>query len=688
METKQELFCNVLTFDWPTESITLYFSKTDFPNAQRIKHYLVTDDVVKHFTENDEVPEFLYTTFTEPTAGFEPLSCNLDKVTASFVKKYLIWKIKKHFENERKTPTKHGFINECQVWVQSTKEVDDTFDIFYKFSLKIQLREVSNQPELLISFDGKSKVFKQNAVELTEAIGSDIFSWVLYENKLCKWSWLNEESYGYVDFKQVFPVLNKNIRIALELPFPTPPRDNKYKRYLHLIQKFHEAFTSKPIFKEVIPINCEAFIQVPKSKILKTSFKSNELLFGGKSLGYVPKFDLKKYKPFEPSRLSNTTLFFVVHQDDVETAKELHKQFQSGFSWFKGLYDYVELRLHIQSGLSIVFKNKDNPIPEIENQLRNRDFTPGVTYIAVYLTPISKFDNDKAKRECYYKVKELLLKREITSQVIDPAKMKEQGKNWVYSLPNIAIAMLAKLQGKPWRLNTPIKNELIVGVGAFLHKEENIQYIGSSFSFTNDGQFNQFEYFQKDELDVLAGSIAESVKQYATMNDLPHRLIIHFYKTMSERELRPILEELEALDLNIPVFIVSINKTESNHIVAFDKKSEDLMPISGTIVNIGTNKYLLFNNTRYNNSTPNKMDGYPFPIKLKIQCSDKEQLRDIAVMRELIDQVYQFSRMYWKSLRQQNLPVTIKYPEMVAQIAPHFSDSDIPEYGKSNLWFL
>jgi hypothetical protein len=44
--------------------------------------------------------------------------------------------------------------------------------------------------------------------------------------------------------------------------------------------------------------------------------------------------------------------------------------------------------------------------------------------------------------------------------------------------------------------------------------------------------------------------------------------------------------------------------------------------------------------------------------------------------------------MYWKSVRQQNLPVTIKYPEMVAQIAPHFNANDIPEYGKTNLWFL
>lgn len=43
---------------------------------------------------------------------------------------------------------------------------------------------------------------------------------------------------------------------------------------------------------------------------------------------------------------------------------------------------------------------------------------------------------------------------------------------------------------------------------------------------------------------------------------------------------------------------------------------------------------------------------------------------------------------YWKSVRQQNLPVTIKYPEMVAQIAPHFDGDDIPQYGKNNLWFL
>jgi hypothetical protein len=97
---------------------------------------------------------------------------------------------------------------------------------------------------------------------------------------------------------------------------------------------------------------------------------------------------------------------------------------------------------------------------------------------------------------------------------------------------------------------------------------------------------------------------------------------------------------------------------------------------------------LLFNNSRYLIEAFAKTDGYPFPIKLSIDCTDEKQLDNEQTIKKLVNQVYQFSRMYWKSVRQQNLPVTIKYPEMVAQIAPYFEGNDIPLYGKNNLWFL
>ena len=133
---------------------------------------------------------------------------------------------------------------------------------------------------------------------------------------------------------------------------------------------------------------------------------------------------------------------------------------------------------------------------------------------------------------------------------------------------------------------------------------------------------------------------------------------------------------------------LSINKTESHDIVAFDNNWAKLMPASGTCINLGHNRFLLFNNTRYNDDTFRDIEGFPFPIKLSITCTNQELEKDVKIIKELIDQVYQFSRMYWKSVRQQNLPVTIKYPEMVAEMFPHFVGNEIPVFGKDNLWFL
>ncbi|MBK6978375.1 MAG: hypothetical protein IPH28_15805 [Cytophagaceae bacterium] len=178
-----------------------------------------------------------------------------------------------------------------------------------------------------------------------------------------------------------------------------------------------------------------------------------------------------------------------------------------------------------------------------------------------------------------------------------------------------------------------------------------------------------------------------AVRSFAALNTSINRLIIHFYKNMSQEELRPIEDGLRLLDLNIPVYIISINKTESQDIVAFDKNWEGLMPESGTFINLGFNKFLLFNNTRYNNNHK-PHEGFPFPVKIGMYCSKADYLKEPTIVQELLDQVYQFSRMYWKSVSQQNLPVTIKYPEMVAEIFSHFEGNEIPEFGRGNLWFL
>lgn len=683
----QNLFFNILTFDWPAEPVNFYFSDTDNGRCNKLYFSLFPKEIESLFPQlRPNSTNNLYTTFTGVSEGFLPLYINFQTENPDLIKRFYDRQINYYFRRVLKKVVKVDFVKNNQVWLKSKIGSTSLFDIYEKFTLKVQLCNVSKYPELVLSYDGQAKVSKHSVAQLIHNVSPKMFNWVLCNNQLSKWE--NSKDDENIDPKFCFPVFNKELEEALNLPSVVPPRDNRYPKFLGNIQIFYKRYLNTSDFRRFIPLHKDGFLPVAPTRVDTTSEQSNQLLFGNNQPASVPKFALTQLKPFKKSPYPNIHLFFIVHTDDAAITLKIKSHFEQGFLSFRGMQNYVGLYFHTQPGFSIVFKDKENPLVEIEQELSLRPFDPSLKYIAIYITPYGKFDKNKEKREIYYQLKEILLKRKITSQAIDPNKMAEQGDNWKFSLPNIAVAMLAKLDGIPWQLNTPDKNELIVGVGAFKHLDQGVQYIGSAFSFTNNGKFNSFEYFLRDEIAILAGSISDAVKQYATVNDVPDRLIIHFYKTMSERELEPIQKALENLGLPIPVFIITINKTESEDIVAFDGNWSELMPQSGTFIGIGSDKYLLFNNTRYNGTTHSKADGYPFPIKLKFQCTNPALLKDMKAIKELIDQVYQFSRMYWKSIRQQNLPVTIKYPEMVAQIAPHFIGVEIPPYGKDNLWFL
>lgn len=74
----------------------------------------------------------------------------------------------------------------------------------------------------------------------------------------------------------------------------------------------------------------------------------------------------------------------------------------------------------------------------------------------------------------------------------------------------------------------------------------------------------------------------------------------------------------------------------------------------------GAKEYLLFNNTRYEEASVPTDREHHFPVKISFFSSQADLLEDPELINQLIDQAYQFSRMYWKSVSQQNLPVTIK----------------------------
>ena len=743
----ESLFIISLAFDFPKEPQTFYFSKENKEDVPltKLNHKLFPCNIKEIFPDISNSDK-IYTSFDWKLEGFQPLSIDFSDTDNYFLVKRYYNKVLHHYlvcsdlivEPNRIT-------KDNQIWIQNNSENKrKDCKLFDRFTLKLDFDQYNKRPQLVLSYDRRGLVLKTSVKDFLKVESDDPFSVdenqapslnlinkVLFVTKVEKEDGKSYKKYRIdkhtnleernTDYNTEFayPIINRNL--ATFLGFDDDEAEeaenqdkyrriqNRYTKYYDKINNFYKKHLDNEAFRAKIPISPEGFSDVNPLQIGHTQPKSKELVFGiisnnNRKIDYNPQKGVNS-GPYEAAKHSNIKLIFIFPKADVIPARELLKFLIDNYKdYFKGLKKYTgrdivsaPAKYHIQ------LDNPQNPINEIEKVL-DEEKEEGVTYLAIYLTPISKHSSDKEARKVYYKVKEKLLAQNIPSQCIETNKMLKaleddkgvdkygnQKKNFAYTLQNIAIAINAKLGGTPWRLNVPEHKELIVGVGAFKNLENNVQYIGSAFSFDNTGAFNSFEYFQKDQLKELAGSIENAIINFSKINNKPERLIIHYYKEMSLVNEYPHIENaLNNLGLDdIPVYIVTINKTESEDFVLFDGKNNDLLPYSGRYINLGNKTYLLCNNTRYENAEFSRLDGFPFPVKIKIECpTNGSQQIDTQIISDLIDQVYQFSRIYWKSVKQQNLPVTIKYPEMIAQILPYFSNTDPDNIDTKHLWFL
>ena len=528
-------------------------------------------------------------------------------------------------------------------------------------------------------------------------IDTRVFKWFVRDGELIHHKALPADANNYLS--EYYPVLNPELNHALGFP-PIQPKitDTKYKDYFVAINQLLTKYLNTPEFLAIIP-HSKQWHMLEEEAVCSTSQGSNLLKFG---LGTHtdPYEGLKAYKPCVPVPEGHYKFFIICHESDKDTAKLFNRysQKKEGFINFK---QFLSLPIVYDHNMHILFKDMLNPLPEIEAKLSITELHPDTHYLAIFISPYNKFEADPAKKKIYYDVKRLLLDYKISSQVIYNQNINSE--NFKYSVCNIAVAVLAKLGGIPWRLDRELNDELIVGIGAFRTKKFNRRYIGSTFCFSNDGDFKGFDSFPADNTFLLAGEIRKAVEKYRQPNKKAKRIIIHFYKRMSKKEIDPIIKQLRAIKHDIPVIIITVNKTASRDMVLFESDYAFKMPYSGTYVSTGNDNYILCNNVRYKpvmngeaglttngveSVAPEKeLKSYPLPIKLHIQSTDPGILADPEQIKLFIDQVYQFSRMYWKSVSPQSMPVTTKYPELVAQAFPHFKNG-IPPFGKNNMWFL
>ena len=690
---------NLLSFKPPTETVTinLYSEKAEDTRPNRV----FKDECPELWELNAE-------TLTEECKSLccsfanEQTECKGNKYTATinlnntprFAINYIRYLIYNYFYG-RVPAVCYNFVDGVEIWLKAEQQKKTTK--FHKFSLNPQHARITEGFELLVTYEGISTVYNTPISQLTE-IQPELFSLLIVNGELAKYRKLTTEQKAQIN--STYPVLSYSLAKALNVPERRELNPNKYISAHNQISAFCENYLFAAEFQSVLQIDINGFIQVPEKKIFKTSYTSNTLLFGSNKQDIAP-FNGLKNGPYQAPKVPNNNVrfFFIYHKNDTAHATALFNIFTKGLTYtnrttgeiktsFPTLAEYIKQSFYTDKNGSITFQNLDTAVQEIKQALSQKQFTDICTYVAIYVSPIKKDDTDSPHHNIYYQIKEALLEKKITSQVI--YKERHNDEYFSYHLPNIAIAILAKLGGIPWQLQNTGKNDLIVGVGAFKSLKIGKRYVGSAFRFNKEGIFQNFDCYRDNNLEKLVAGIRKALMHYVVEHDTAERLIIHYYKTMSRKESQPIVDMLYRLGLQIPVIIVTINKTETQDIVAFNTQTTDLMPASGTVVRVGNNQFLLYNSAKYDETfaTGKGKKDYPFPIKVKITAADKNFHFDNALFAELLDQVYKFSRMYWKSVKQQNLPITIKYPEMVAEIVPHFSDAELPPFGKTNLWFL
>jgi hypothetical protein len=688
---------NLLSFTLPTDTITvnLYSEKVE----ETRPNIVFRDECLNVWEQNpDTLSEckHLYCSFAN-----EATECKGDKYTATinlndtprFAINYIRHLIYTYFSG-RVPAVCYNFVDGVEIWIKAEQQQNITK--FHRYTLNPQHARITNGFELLVTYESVSTVYNTSVSKLSE-IQPELFSLVIAGGELAKYKRLTVEQKSQIN--QIYPVLNNSLAKALGISLYREPNKNKYQSTYAQISSFCNDYLFTTDFQTVLSIDTSGFIQVPEQKIFKTSYNSNTLLFGNNKTDIAPYNGLKNgayQAPTIPN--NNVRFFFIYHKNDTTHASSLFDIFTKGLTYtdrntgvvktsFPSLAEYIKQPFYTDKNGSITFQNLDTAVQEIKQALLQKQFVSGCTYVAIYISPVKKDDTDSPHHNIYFQIKEALLDKGITSQAI--YKERHNDQYFSFHLPNIAIALLAKLGGIPWRLQDNGKEDLIVGVGAFRSYSIGKKYVGSAFCFRKDGVFRNFDCYRDNDLTQLVAGIRKALMHYVVEHDTATRLIIHYYKTMSKREAQPIVDMLYRLGLNIPVIVVTINKTETQDIVAFDTESADLMPTSGTVIRVGGNQFLLYNSAKYDESfATNKKKDYPFPIKVKITAADKTFQFDNSLNAELLDQVYKFSRMYWKSVKQQNLPITIKYPEMVAEIVPHFSDAELPPFGKTNLWFL
>jgi hypothetical protein len=288
----------------------------------------------------------------------------------------------------------------------------------------------------------------------------------------------------------------------------------------------------------------------------------------------------------------------------------------------------------------------------------------------------------------YFFCKAKFLERGISTQEIQIQKIRNfNNKSTLYTDHNFALNIYAKLGGLAWTvLPNEVNDELVIGVGSTTN-EKGKPILGISQIFKGNGVYLLGKAIAITNMDDYSGklmeSLLESIELFINLGILDKekkfRLIFHLFKPSGKKN------ELAALN--------KVVSKLSNYSFEY------------AFVHIGyQHNYRFFNIIDINFVSPNSRGHF---IKLnenmgflclkensssfiKISVDERSNYNNLE---DLANQIYQFSELSHRGYNKSSIPITIKYPNLMAELSEKLKKVDgfylsQIEGRENSLWFL
>lgn len=671
---------NLLPFNFPEGKTTIVLSTEGREVYHRFSLKSLPEELRKQFIVDGMPAEFVYADFSDDATG-TPVEIDLRKhpaVARAWFTQALNRVMRKHAD-----VVNPNFLHDTECWFEETYDSNHKYRKFKKFSLRVQFHHETGQPELLISFDGYAHTTVESARQLSARKGyrRSMARRMVFRGGCYRRDHIPQEARYHPE--EVYPLLNRQLKSLLNISIPVKPNREKHLKFREKVKWFYTEFAGLEEFIKAIP-HTGQFREVDAENLFTISTNDDLLEFGEGHTGRDIHDGFRNHGPVKLPPCDEAGYFYIYARQQADIKDRFDTSLRGGSSGNR-ISGFARVPLMHEKTMDIVFDANHNPLETILNKIRLLETKSAQCYYAFFINPWSKYENNRQKQRIYFRVKEMLLLRDIMMQNMDASKIAQGNLN--FFMPNLAAAFTGKLGGIPWRLKRPHNNELIVGFGVFRSKKFDLKYTASSVCFSNDGSFEAFDCFRADDTYSLAATVEKALYRYVEAYEKPKRLVIHFYRKLSWKDLRPVELMLRELKLNIPVIVVSINKSYSNNITAFMHQDAYGLPPAGTVINYRPWQYLLYLNDRAPDAV--RYSGFmPMPLKISLWSNSDDALDNRETVSTLIQQVYDFCFLYYRSVRHARLPVTIVYPEMLAGIVPYFRDEVLQEERAGRMMFL